>query len=303
MSTGKCTSEFRILLVEDNKVSQELCEQMLKALGYPVEIAENGLEALDAVTGKRYDLILMDCQLPEMDGYKATSLIRKLEQEGALGDVRIPVVALTAHAGKGDRENCLAAGMDDYLSKPFTLRQLGQVLERWLSPACAAGYERETRDVRLREGPDDSTSRSGGEDVETAPAVSAVFEEKTGLPSKRIDHKVWNEIRSLQGVQGTPDLLALVFRIYLESTPPLMQRLRNAVEQGNGAEITRLAHSLKSANGNIGALILTALCRELEARARAGRIDDSPELLNRIEAEYGLIEQELERELRRGGRQ
>jgi CheY-like chemotaxis protein len=128
-------SSFRILLVEDNPVNRAVTRVMLEYFGCRTDVARNGREALAAVAGAVYDLILMDCQMPEMDGYDATRAIR--ERESACGGEvrRIPIVALTAHAMEGDRESCLDAGMDDYLSKPYKPDQLSVVLARWLTPA------------------------------------------------------------------------------------------------------------------------------------------------------------------------
>jgi len=130
-------SAFRVLLAEDNPVNQALGTAMLEYFGCRTDVAEDGLEALEALTAERYDLILMDCQMPRMDGYEATREIRKRESPGTgeSGSRRIPIVALTAHALEGDREICLKAGMDDYLSKPYKSDELYSVLARWLFPA------------------------------------------------------------------------------------------------------------------------------------------------------------------------
>jgi len=120
----------RILLVEDNEVNQEVGKAMLESIGCSVEVASNGNECLERIAGAAYDVILMDCQMPELDGYEATMIIRQQES----GSSRIPILALTAHAMEGDRDVCLAAGMDDYLSKPFTVKQLVEALSRLISP-------------------------------------------------------------------------------------------------------------------------------------------------------------------------
>ncbi|OPY12698.1 MAG: Autoinducer 2 sensor kinase/phosphatase LuxQ [Syntrophus sp. PtaB.Bin001] len=129
-------ASFRILLVEDNPVNQTLSAAMLEYFGCSADVADDGLEALEKVAANQYDLILMDCQMPRMDGYEATAAIRKQEAEyGTGGKFRhTPIIALTAHALEGDREICLTAGMDDYLSKPFKADELRSVLSRWLNP-------------------------------------------------------------------------------------------------------------------------------------------------------------------------
>lgn len=133
IAAGERRITGRVLLVEDNPVNQRIAVHALQRLGMVVDAAVNGQEALDAVSKTRFDLIFMDCQMPGMDGYEATRHLRNLE----VGS-RTPVIALTAHAMQGDRERCLEAGMDDYLTKPFNLPSLRQIVERWMAfPARA----------------------------------------------------------------------------------------------------------------------------------------------------------------------
>jgi CheY-like chemotaxis protein len=120
-----------VLLVEDNKVNQLVGSKVLGNLGYRFDIANNGLEAVAAYESGTYDAILMDCQMPEMDGYEATAAIRRLEQ----GGIRTPIIAMTAAAMEGDREACIAAGMDDFVTKPVRLEIVAAVLERWVATA------------------------------------------------------------------------------------------------------------------------------------------------------------------------
>ena len=120
-----------ILIAEDNAINQKVIERMVQKLGYRVKLVANGREAIEALALSSYALIFMDCQMPEMDGFEACRQIRKLNGTGA--PTRIPIIAITANAMKGDRERCLAAGMDDYVSKPFTQENLRMVIERWLS--------------------------------------------------------------------------------------------------------------------------------------------------------------------------
>jgi CheY-like chemotaxis protein/HPt (histidine-containing phosphotransfer) domain-containing protein len=152
---------YKILLTEDNLVNQKVACKMLERLGATVVVANNGREAIAELEHGAFDLVLMDCQMPEMDGYAATSTWRELER--ATGAARTPVVALTANALQGEREKCLAAGMDDYLSKPFSLTDLTKVLSRWLAPRpqapepavkpwdCQAAIERLDGDAQLLE--------------------------------------------------------------------------------------------------------------------------------------------------------
>jgi CheY-like chemotaxis protein len=126
-SSSRVKNGLRILIVEDNLVNQRIALKMLENLGYGTDIAANGHEAIAAVLRNSYDAVLMDCQMPEMDGFETTREIRKLEAAG----VRLPIIALTANAMSGDRDLCLKAGMDDYLAKPIDLQQLDQVLSAW----------------------------------------------------------------------------------------------------------------------------------------------------------------------------
>jgi CheY-like chemotaxis protein len=121
----------RILIAEDNAINQKVIERMVQKLGYPVDLVANGREAITALGGSTYTLVFMDCQMPEMDGFEACREIRKLN-----GGAQIPIIAITANAMKGDRERCLAAGMDDYVSKPFKQEDLRVVIERWRGVAA-----------------------------------------------------------------------------------------------------------------------------------------------------------------------
>ncbi len=121
---------IRILVVEDELINQMVCQKVLEKMGIEVGVAENGQQAIDALASDHFDLVLMDCQMPVMDGYEATRAIRASEQVGNLP--RLPIIALTAHAMRGDREVCIEAGMDDYLSKPFVIAELQKILQRIL---------------------------------------------------------------------------------------------------------------------------------------------------------------------------
>ena len=131
LRSQRIRESHRILLAEDNAVNQKVACRTLEKLGYRVDVAGDGQAALDAWASGRYDLILMDCQMPVMDGYEATRRIRDREHD--MGAQRIPIIALTAHAMKGADTECAAAGMDDYLTKPIDRTQLGATLDRWLS--------------------------------------------------------------------------------------------------------------------------------------------------------------------------
>ncbi|MGF1613389.1 MAG: response regulator, partial [Gammaproteobacteria bacterium] len=184
-----------VLLAEDNVVNQEVALGMLEALGLTVALADNGRQALEALAGGAFDLILMDCHMPEMDGFQATAAIRGREQRQADG-ARQPIVALTANALQGDRERCLAAGMDDYLSKPFTQDQLRAVLARWLTHRRAAS-----------------------EPVEGARSLAARVEPPEAVPTAGtvLDEGALDQIRALQR-PGRPSVLEKVVKLYLDDS-------------------------------------------------------------------------------------
>lgn len=243
-----------VLLVEDNPVNQIVAQVMLEQFDCTVQIAENGKEALLSVEQTGFDLVLMDCMMPEMDGYAATSEIRRRQAAGRLP--RLPVIALTANAIEGDRERCLAAGMDDYLAKPFTAEGLRQQLERWLPVPPAQPC----------------LSPPGPED----PCGTKV--EGEGL----IDPQHIEKIRALRPQDG--DRLAQrVVALYLDSAEGLLTTLEQSLALGDPEAIRLAAHTLKSSSAQVGALRLAEACQAVEHEARYGRYDASGEALSEIQ--------------------
>lgn len=267
----------RILVAEDNPVNQEIARLALISLGCDVDVVSNGREALDALFSSEspYDLVFMDCQMPGMDGYEATKIIREREaREGKAA--RISIIALTAHAMEGDRDKSLAAGMDDYLSKPFTLEQLVAVLKRRLPAAEPNG-----KPIQKDAFHPPATRHS--------PFVTP------------IDTAALDNIRSLQR-DGEPDILGKIVHSYCKRTPELMSVLRKAQDRGDAVTVRNTAHSLKSSSANVGALLLADLFREIEAMGRDNCIKNAQDVLLQIEAEYVRVEDALVRELQRGKR-
>jgi len=248
-----------VLLAEDNIVNQEVAIAMLEKYGCRVQIAGDGYAVLAALAGKAYDLVLMDCQMPNLDGYAATAAIRTREQEQP-GARRIPIIALTANAMEGDRERCLAAGMDDYLAKPLRTGELYAVLKRWHEP-----------------GPTPS--------AEPQPAAGHMVDSP-------LDAKSLDSIRALQR-EGAPDLLRKIAGLYLATVPGQMEQLFGAVKQGNADTAQRLAHGLKSSSANVGALALAASFKELEQLGRAGSTAGMAERLANVKSEYARVAQAL----------
>jgi CheY-like chemotaxis protein/HPt (histidine-containing phosphotransfer) domain-containing protein len=256
-----------ILVVEDNPVNLEVALGMLEMLGCSVETAQNGRKALETLSQGSFDAILMDCQMPEMDGFEATREIRRREQ--LVGSSRrLPIIALTANAMKGDRERCLATGMDDFLSKPFQRNQLRQVLQRHL--------ERHSTNAQQK----------AADSVDATPGDNA---------AAILDVAVLDEIRALQS-PGRPNILHKVINHYIEDTPKLLASLHEALAKGDAQALQLTAHSLKSSSANVGAVQLSSLSNELETRGRENDIKDAEQLLTGIESSYVMIKERLESE-------
>lgn len=276
----------RILIAEDNPINQKMTLAMLETFGCQADVASNGVEVLDALTRTCYDLILMDCQMPEMDGYTTAKTIRELEKRESSkfkhlssNSAHIPIVALTAHAIAGVRQECLVAGMDDYLSKPFSLTQLGTMLRRWLPDGFGSG---EKKAFPPSEPPDVTDSMTAEHTASTVP----------------INSKVLDNLRDLEQM-GATNILGKMIRTYLDVSPAYMQDLREAIIRNDTSAMLRVAHTFKSSNGNLGAEKLMALCNEVENMARENKTEKAEELLSAIDVEYERVRQALLNELRR----
>jgi CheY-like chemotaxis protein len=254
---GPARLQGRVLLAEDNPVNQEVAASMLESLGCQVTMVANGSAAVAALAQTAFDLVLMDCQMPEMDGFTATRVLR--ERECQTGSGHLPIIALTANAFVQDREQCLAAGMDDYLSKPFTLQQLHTTLGRWLPHGCPP----------------------------PAPALQAAPALAAARPAA-LDPRALDALRALQR-PGGPDIAGNVVRTYLSHTPQLLATLREAVASGSAAGIRQAAHTFKSSSANVGALTLAGFCKELEAMGRAQALANAPAVLCQLEEEYARV--------------
>jgi PAS domain S-box-containing protein len=264
----------RVLLAEDNGVNQVVARNMLKALGCDFHIVPNGQAALQALREGRYDLVLMDCQMPVMDGYAATRAIRAMESEQAAAGqapARLPVIALTANALVGDAEACLASGMDAHLAKPYTREQLAKVLARWLPP---------DRVVRAAEAAAAAEGVRTGEAAHGPVSVPGALAAGDATRPAVLDRAALDNIRAVDD-DGT--VLAEVVQIYLDEAPAHRARLRAALDAGDLAEAGRVAHALKSASFNVGAKALGELCRRLERQCKEGQAAGLAELVAAVE--------------------
>jgi TMAO reductase system sensor TorS len=257
-----------ILLVEDNDVNREVAVGMLENLGYRTESAGNGMLALEAVTEGSYAAVLMDCQMPVMDGLTATAEIRR--REARMDATPLAIIALTANALEGNRERCLAAGMNDFLTKPFTQAELAQVLEKWAPLA---------RDRYPDPDPDCERDQDRGRDRdprEAPPKVRAV----SVVPL--IDACVLRDIAAL----GRPSLLGSLIDLYMQHSPALIGAIETAARARRAADLAEAIHTLKSSTANLGGARLAALLRECETMLSGGQVEKVALRLQRIGTEY-----------------
>jgi CheY-like chemotaxis protein len=266
----------KILVAEDNPVNQKLITEVLRIFNCDLTLVENGKEAVLMNEKDHFDLILMDCQMPEMDGFQATGIIRAQEQESAAKE-GVVIVALTANARQEDRERCIASGMDDYLSKPFTMAQLRDMILKWHHVEGGDAFIADNSSTAPVDEGDDSAS-PGDDDL--------------------LDPNILNGIRALQNPHS-PNLLEQLIEIYRSTAPALLQTLDTSIQGEDYDEIRELAHSLKSSSGNIGARKIFELSARLEEMGRDKEIDGASEILVEIEQMYPKVCELLDQEVRR----
>ncbi|MCX5738649.1 MAG: response regulator, partial [Proteobacteria bacterium] len=236
---GKHLAGFRVLLCEDNDVNQRVATVLLEALGCRVHAVRNGAEGVQSLAQGGFDFVFMDCQMPVMDGFSATKAIRAREAaDPAAG--RTPIVALTAHATQTDRDACLVAGMDDYLSKPFTRDQLRSVLEKWTVPGARPAIP-----------------------PRAAPPIP-------GMAAPTFDPGVLEGLDALAGEQG---FRVQIIAAYVASSQQLLASMERGLVGGDRDALARAAHTLSSSSAQVGGLRLAVLCKSLEAAARQRSAD------------------------------
>ncbi|WP_414496440.1 ATP-binding protein [Stenotrophomonas maltophilia] len=257
---------LRVLLVEDNTVNRMVAEQLLRVFQCEVRNAADGEQALGMLREGGMDVVLMDCQMPVLDGYAATRRWRAEETERGLA--RLPIIAMTANAMAGDRERCLQAGMDDYLSKPITRGTLHALLRRWgqrsgdavASSLLDGAPPVEPGHARLAELDSD---RSGDRRARSTPQAKPA----SVAPQPVLDRAVLDELRAVIGEAANQ-----IISVFLEDTPALVQQLQQAAQAGDETRLLAVAHSLKSSSANVGALSLSAVARRIEHEARSGSL-------------------------------
>jgi signal transduction histidine kinase/CheY-like chemotaxis protein/HPt (histidine-containing phosphotransfer) domain-containing protein len=297
-----------VLLVEDNAVNRQVAQRLLSLVGVGFDIAENGRQGVEKLATERYDAVLMDCQMPIMDGYTATRTIRKLEVDGVRSG-HIPIIAMTANAMAGDREKCLASGMDDYMSKPLNRALLEQTLRKWIAHALPAP-------AALARPPGVGARTTGSAAAVAAPSRASVAAPATRLAAATPAVPAVARARRGPAVQGAPqsdvaainpeiiqDLLEMMgseftdlVKVYLEDTPKSLSILERAAGEASLEGLVAPAHSLKSTSANLGALGLSEMAKRIEHGSRMGKLPADPILLvAEAQAEFRRVADELRR--------
>jgi len=258
----------RLLLAEDNAVNQRVALKQLKKLGFSADAVSNGSEVLAALQRIPYDIIIMDCQMPEMDGYEVTKRIRQSGSESYIHLRSAPyIIALTANALDGDRERCLQLGMNDYLTKPLHLHELEVVLQRALA--------------RIQPGP-----------MSPRLAASADLNDTDGS----LDSSVINGLKELRE-PGQPDPLRELVDLFVRDARPRLEAMSQALATSDLAKLAAASHTLKGSASNLGARRLAQLCASLEKQARAGQPQKAARTLAEVHNEFARVRELLNLEL------
>jgi signal transduction histidine kinase/DNA-binding response OmpR family regulator len=262
------TLDLRVLLAEDHPVNQEIIHEYLTSFGCSVEIVNSGKEALAAFNPANFDLVLMDCQMPNMDGLDATRFIRMKESAIFPAHKKIPIIALTAHAMPEDRERCIAAGMNDYLPKPFDVSDLHRVIERWKP---TVGTRNQTKVIEIRE-----------------PRLSA--------PDDPLETRVVQSLR--RGFNPTgQNLLKRVGELYLDITPKEIRDIELAIDADDKYAVQSIAHKAKSTSASVGAKSLSKLFKDLETCAGLNKLNEGRDVLRHIKMEFDRVAGALRKEM------
>ncbi|MGH8234777.1 MAG: ATP-binding protein, partial [Rhodanobacteraceae bacterium] len=269
----------KVLLVEDHPVNQKVAQKLLERLGLTVDVAENGEVALDKLRERPYAMVLMDCQMPVLDGYSATRRLREIE--GEQRKPRTPVIAMTAHAMSGDRERCLQAGMDDYLAKPLDRQLLAQTLVRWMQHSSSAAAP------KTASGPAHTVVPTNNPEA-LAPAMH------TPPPPDTLDTATLVDLEDIMG-----DELVTLVDAYLRDGDVRLRNLREAADRGDSGEVGKLAHSLKSSSANLGAMPLANRARQVEEAARNGTLANPGDSVAALEKLYANAASALRQRYRR----
>ena len=247
----------RILLVEDNITNQKVALNILKRFGYNADAVSNGKEAVKALEMIPYDIVLMDCQMPEMDGFEATGEIRTPESK--VLDHRVPIIAMTANAMKGDREKCLEAGMDDYLCKPVNPQELNDILEKWI-----------------------------------AKQDSSLLYEATNSDKKPAQN-IFDKASLLDRLMGDEELANEILAGFLEDVPRKFSALKEALDKRDVSSVLREAHTLRGASADVGGKAMHEKAFEIEKAVEAGDLETVKACMPELETQFERLKEAMNR--------
>ncbi|MEN8177796.1 MAG: response regulator [Pseudomonadota bacterium] len=267
----------RVLVVEDNITNQAVGRGMLEKFGIQIELAGNGEEALSALEQRPFDLVFMDCQMPVLDGYAATRRIR--DPQTPVKDHAIPVIAMTANAMQGDREKCIASGMDDYIAKPVDPIKLHRALEHWLPTRC-------------HEAATDAISEEKGASLQASGTVRKKAEEDQRSTEPVFDHAAVRE-----RLMGDDELIRTVAEAFLGDMPAQIDQLKALVAAEDLQQASAQAHKIKGAAANLGGIVLSGLAREIEQAGKAGGLETAQQQMSALEQEFVKLKSRMEEQL------
>jgi len=270
--------DARVLVVEDNVTNQKVACGMLDKFGLRADVASDGQEALNALSQLPYDLVFMDCQMPVMDGFTATEKIR--DPHSRVLDSGIPIVAMTANAMQGDRDKCIAAGMDDYIAKPVNPGKLLKALERWLSDQCYLVVEKDAGAIMFEETVDTPS-------IDTSSAAETESESEMIFDYQAFSERLMND----------DALIRAVTEAFLGDMPAQIEQLKTQVAASDVEQVTASAHKIKGAAANVGGLAVGALALEMETAGRAGDIGPAQNKLAELEQQFDQLKAAMEAQL------
>ncbi|WP_292461697.1 PAS domain S-box protein [Methanolobus sp.] len=249
---------LRFLLAEDNIVNQKVAQSMLKKIGHKVDTVANGKEAIKTLEMIPYDLVLMDVQMPEMDGIEATRIIR--DTSSSVLNHEIPIIAMTAHAIDGDRERFINAGMDDYIAKPVSMQSLLTLIKKW-------------------------SNKLYGEKSEVC--IASKQNQQSGMP-------IFDKEAFMERIDGDIELARHLFTTYIKHAPQHIRALRASIECENAEDTGNYAHQIKGSSANLGGMVLSSIACEVEEAARSGNVVEMTDLMVKLEKQYELFIKHLE---------
>ena len=274
-SSGKRIHGLRILLAEDNITNQQVALGILKKFGLNADIVANGAEALTALEKLAYDLVLMDVQMPEMDGFEASRRIR--DPQSAVLNHNVPIIAMTANALQGDRERCLRAGMNDYVSKPINPQVLIETLERWGSSEI----------MQPESGENQPAPQTNLATLSLSPGDKVSIDELPVFDRKGLLHRIMDD----------DDLVSLLIKAFLDDLPLQIQALKDYLQAGDVAGVERQAHTIKGAAGNVSGEALRAIAYEMEKNSKSGDLESIRKRMNELEFQAQRLNDAMKEEL------